>query len=302
VSAPHLGGARVHERNGVCHSVVEDDAAAVQHVVRLLSYLPQHAGAAAPSAVAASPEPGDPGDVIPAGSRAVYDVRDVMARIVDAGSTLELQPKWARNLVCALARVQGRAVGVIANQPRHLGGVLDAESAQKGARFVRTCNAFNLPLLVLVDTPGFMPGSAQEHAGVIRHGAKLLHAFAEAEVPKVTIVLRKAFGGACITMSSRDLGGDFTFAWPRAELGIMGSSMAVGIVHRRRLEASADPDGDRLRLAEEYAEQHLRADAAARVGYVDEVIASASTRDRVAAALGCLTAVERDRRATNIPL
>jgi acetyl-CoA carboxylase carboxyltransferase component len=198
---------------------------------------------------------------------------------------LEVSSAWARNLVTAFARIDGRTVGVIANQPRYLGGVLDVASSQKGARFVSKCNAFGIPLLVLVDTPGFMPGTRQETDGVIRFGASLVHAFAEATVPRVTVILRKAFGGAFITMNSKDLGADYVFAWPQAQIGVMGASPAVGIIHRRELAASDDPDKTRARLAADYAEKQLSPQVAARSGYVDELIAPSETRHKVAWAL-----------------
>jgi acetyl-CoA carboxylase carboxyltransferase component len=202
---------------------------------------------------------------------------------------LEVSERWARNMVTALARIDGRPVGVIANQPWFLGGVIDATAAQKAARFVRTCNAFGLPLVVLVDTPGFLPGTRQEQAGVIRHGAKLLHAFAEAVVPKVTVVLRKAYGGAYICMNSKDLGADLALAWPDAEIGIMGPRQAVAVVHRRALADSDDSEAERDRLAAEYASDHLSAAVAAQQGFIDELIDPRETRPRLAAALASLS-------------
>ena len=177
---------------------------------------------------------------------------------------------------------------MIANQAWYLGGVIDASAAQKAAKFVRICNAFGLPLVVLVDTPGFMPGTKQEGQGVIRHGAKLLHAFAEAVVPKVTVVLRKAYGGGYITMNSRDLGADLALAWPDAEIGVMGPKQAVGIVHRKDIAAADDPDAERERLAEEYAGEQLSADVAAREGFIDELVEPGETRARLSGALAAL--------------
>jgi acetyl-CoA carboxylase carboxyltransferase component len=286
----------------VAHNVVEDDEAAAEHVRRLLAYFPQHAGEDPPMGLPTEPLAGDPGDVVPADPRKVYDVRDVVARVVDGGELLEVQPRWARNLVVGFARLDGRPVGIVANQPRYLGGVLDAETAQKGARFVRTCNTFNLPLLVFVDTPGFMPGTRQEQAGVIRHGAKLLHAFAEGEVPKLTVVLRKAFGGAYITMNSRALGAHLAFAWPDAEVGVMGPKQAVGIVHRRDIAAAEDPEAERDRLAGAYADEHLRASVAAADGHVDEIIDPAATRARLAWGLSTFAGAERGSHRGNLPL
>jgi len=213
--------------------------------------------------------------------------------LVDGGEMLEVAPRWARNVVTSFARIEGRPLGVVANQPHYLGGVIDSHAAQKAARFVRSCNAYGLPLLVLVDAPGFLPGKRQERGGVIRHGAELLHAFCEATVPRVTVVLRKAFGGAYITMNAKDLGADLAFAWPGAEIGIMGPRQAVGVVRRREIEAAEDPEDLQDRLAAAYADEHLGAAAAARQGFVDEVIEPGETRPRVAAALAMLSRRER---------
>ncbi|MGH2875853.1 MAG: acyl-CoA carboxylase subunit beta [Solirubrobacteraceae bacterium] len=285
IDASGLGGPQVHERNGVCHLVETDELAAALRVRELLSYLPSAAGATPPAGVPVEPEESDPGALVPSAPRSAYDIRDPMRAIVDAGSVTELCPRWARNMVTALARIDGRPVGIVANQPRHLGGVLDAEGSEKAARFVHFCNDFGVPLVALVDTPGFMPGSKQERAGVIRHGASLVRAFAAARVPKLTVVLRKNYGGAYITMNSRDLGADLVLAWPDAEMGIMGARAAVGIVNRRELHAASDPESERDRLADEYAETHLRAQSAAAEGFVDEIIEPSETRDRLAWAL-----------------
>ncbi len=288
IEAPELGGPRVHERNGVCHLVERDEESAAARVRDLLSYLPSCAGERPPVGSAVEPELPDPGALVPAESRRAYDVRDALRGIVDAGSILELQPRWARNIVTALARVDGRPVGIVANQPRYLGGVLDAEASEKAARFVRFCDSFGVALLAVVDTPGFMPGSKQERAGVIRHGASLVRAFAAARVPKLTVILRKSYGGAYITMNSRDLGADLVLAWPDAELGIMSARAAVGIVHRRELRAAGDPEDERRRLAEAYAEEHLRASAAAAGGFIDEIVEPGDTRERLTWALRTL--------------
>jgi len=288
VSAAELGGHKVHERNGVCDLVVEDDRGAALLSRRLLSYLPQNRESGLPRTLAVEPELADPGAAVPDDPRKVYDVRDAIAGIVDGGSLLEIQSRWARSIVTGFARIDGRPVGVIANQPRYMGGVLDAESSQKGARFVETCDAYGIPLVVLVDTPGFMPGTRQEQAGVIRFGACLVRAFAAATVPRVTVVLRKAYGGAFITMNSKDLGADLVFAWPQAEIGVMGAQPAVGIIHRRELAAAEDPAAERARLAAAYADEHLGADVAAAAGFVDEVIEPHATRGRLAWALATM--------------
>jgi acetyl-CoA carboxylase carboxyltransferase component len=285
VTLDELGGPRVHMANGVAHFEVEDDRAAALLTRDLLGYLPTHAGVRPPHAEARPAADDDPGRHVPRNARRVYDVRDVAAALVDAGELLEFAPRWARNIVCGFARVEGRPIGVVANQPRWLGGVIDAEAAQKAARFVRSCHLFGLPLVVLVDTPGFLPGTRQEAAGVIRHGAKLVHAFAEARTPKVTVVLRKSFGGAYIAMNSRALGAQMVLAWPDSELGVMGGEQAVGVINRRELASTGDPATLRGRLARAYADEHLGAGIAAAEGAVDEVIEPAETRPRLARAL-----------------
>jgi acetyl-CoA carboxylase carboxyltransferase component len=239
-----------------------------------------------PGRVPARPPIGEPAATVPLEARRVYDVRDVARAVLDGGDLLEVWRRWAPNMVTALGRLEGCTVGVVANQPRRLGGVIDAAGAEKAARFVGLCDRFRIPLLVLVDTPGFMPGTRQERAGVIRHGASLLRAFAAASVPKLTVVLRKAYGGAVITMNSRALGADLVFAWPQAEMGIMAARQAVGIVHRRRLAEAGDALQDGL--ANSYADEHLTADAAAASGFVDEVIEPAATRERLAWTLAAL--------------
>jgi acetyl-CoA carboxylase carboxyltransferase component len=293
VTAAELGGRKVHERNGVTDLVVPDDAAAAAMGRSLLSYLPQHAGARLPRILATDPAISDPGAAVPLDPRQVYDVRTAISGIVDGDSLLEIAPKWARSIVTAFARIDGRPVGVIANQPRFMGGVLDTESSQKGARFVEMCDRYGIPMVVLVDTPGFMPGTRQEQAGVIRHGATLVRAFASATVPRVTVVLRKAYGGAYITMNSKDLGADMVFAWPNAELGVMGAQPAVGIIHRRELAAAEDPVALRDELAAAYAQEQLGATTAAAGGFVDEVIEPHQTRARLAWAFAAMD----DRRS-----
>jgi len=286
ISMEDLGGPRVHGRNGVCHLVADDVAAAIDSTRHLLGLLPQSIGAPPTAVAALGPDGRDPGLVVPDEQRKVYDVRDVARAILDENSFLELSPRWAPNMVTAVARLEGRSVGLIANQPKALGGVIDAAASEKAALFVAACDRFRLPLVVFVDTPGFMPGKRQEEAGVIRHGASLLRAFAGATVPKVTLVLRKAFGGAAITMNSKDLGADVVFSWPGAQIGIMAARQAVGIVHHRALREEGGPSHDEL--ADAYADEHLTAPAAAASGWVDEVIDPALSRDRLAWALRSL--------------
>jgi methylmalonyl-CoA decarboxylase subunit alpha len=291
VDAETLGGTRVHQKNGVCQFVAQDDLDASRLARDLLSYLPSHSGEAAPRARRRPPGGADPELLVPAEQRRVYDVRDVIGAIVDGGELLEVSAGWARNLVTGFARLEGRTVGVVANQPRYIGGVLDVAGSEKGARFVSQCDAFGLPLLVLVDTPGYMPGVRQESAGVIRAGASFVHAFAQATVPRITVILRKAFGGAFITMNSKDLGADYVFAWPQSEIGIMGARPAVGVIHRRQLAAADDFEAERERLAAEYAESQLRPEVAAARGFVDELIAPADTRARLVWAYNTLAPV-----------
>jgi acetyl-CoA carboxylase carboxyltransferase component len=286
ISMEDLGGPRVHGRNGVCHLVAANAEAAIEATRHLLGLLPQSIGTPPENVAAVDPDGRDPGLTVPGDQRKVYDVRDVAASILDEGTFLELSPRWAPNMVTGIARLEGRSVGLIANQPRATGGVIDAAASEKAALFVASCDRFGLPLVVFVDTPGFLPGKRQEEAGVIRHGASLLRAFAGASVPKVTLVLRKAFGGAAITMNSKDLGADVVFSWPGAQIGIMAARQAVGIVHHRALKEEGGPSHDEL--AEAYAAEHLTAPAAAASGWVDEVIDPSVSRDRLSWALRSL--------------
>ena len=301
VDGTTLGGPKVHERNGVCQLVADSDLDAAWLVRDLLDYLPQNATARSQRWPTVEPPGAFP--QVPDEERKVYDVRDVLRTLVDGGRVLELGARWARNIVTAYARIDGRAVGVIANQPKFLGGALNSEAACKAARFVNSCDAFGLPLVVLVDTPGFLPGTKQEAGGVIRHGSKLVHAFAAASVPRVTVVLRKAYGGAFIAMNSRELGADLVLAWPRAQLGVMGPKQAVDLVHRRDIAASDDPPRARDRFAARYAAEHLTAASAAAEGVIDEIVAPSATRARLMAALRTLSTPERPvRPARNIQL
>ena len=303
VTGAELGGPRVQGRNGVCHLEAYDDADAVAIARELLSYLPSASGERCESESPREPVIKDPGANVPTESRCVYDVKDVIRGLSDGSHMLELAPKFARNLVTAFGRIDGQPVGFVASQPRWLGGVLDAASAQKGARFVRTCNAFGLPLIVLVDTPGFLPGTGQEAAGVLRHGAKLLHAFAEARVPKITVILRKAYGGGFITMNSKSLGADLVLAWSGAEIGVVGAKQAVAIVNRRDIAAADDPVAERDRLADLYTDERLKAEIAVAEGHVDELVTPEQTRGRLQWALRVLDGDHRHGYGRgNVPL
>lgn len=271
-----LGGPEVHgSRSGVAHFIVEDDAEAFRVTSELLSYLPPSASTPAPAIAAEDPDDVDLDTIVPEDGRQPYDVRDAIRGIVDGGRFLEVQANWAQNLVVGFSRIDGRTVGVVANQARWLAGVLDLTASEKGARFVRFCDAFGIPLVVLVDVPGFLPGTAQEYGGVIRKGAKLLHAFASATVPRITVVLRKAFGGSYIVMNSRSLGADAVLAWPNAELAVMGAEGAADVIFRKQIDAEPDR---RDELVEQYRAEAMHVDLAARRGSVDEIIAPNDTR------------------------
>jgi propionyl-CoA carboxylase beta chain len=309
VSFEELGGAVAHAtRSGVAHFTAPDEASCLEDARYLLSFLPQNNLESPPYA-----PPTDPVDredpsldaIVPDSPNKPYDMKAVIARVVDDGDFLEVQPHWAENIVCGFARLGGHAVGVVGNQPSALAGVLDIDASTKAARFVRTCDAFNLPLLTLVDVPGFLPGTAQEWGGIIRHGAKLLYAFTEATVPKLTLITRKAYGGAYDVMSSKHIGADFNLAWPTAEVAVMGPEGAVNIVFRKELEEAADPAARRAELIAEYKERFANPYAAAERGYVDDVIEPRRTRPVLIDALE--TALTKrvpgpKRKHGNIPL
>ncbi len=304
-----LGGAGIHvNRSGVAHFLADDEDAVFAQMRWLLSFLPSNNLSPAPYVV-----PSDDAqratdklnELVPEDPQKPYDMREVIQEIVDNGEFLEVQENYAQNIVIGLARVDGYPVGVIANQPLVLAGVLDINSSDKGARFIRFCDAFHIPLLTLVDTPGFLPGVEQEHNGVIRHGAKMIFAYAEASVPKVSLILRKAYGGAYIVMSSKHLGGDLNFAWPHAEVAVMGPEGAVNIIYRKELAAAEDAQELRSNLTSQYRNEMANPYIAAANGYLDDVIQPAETRARLVEALESL----RDKRQAtparkhgNIPL
>ncbi len=309
VSFEELGGAAAHAtRSGVAHLTAPDEQTCLEDARYLLSFLPQNniepPPFAPPSDPAAREDP-SLDTLIPDSPNHPYDMKRVIERVVDDGDFLEIQPDFAANIVCGFARLAGHSVGVVGNQPAALAGVLDIDASVKGARFVRTCDAFNIPLVTFVDVPGFLPGTEQEWGGIIRHGAKLLYAYAEATVPKLTVITRKAYGGAYDVMSSKHIRADFNAAWPTAEVAVMGPEGAVNIVFRQELEEAADPAARRAELIADYKERFATPYAAAERGYVDDVIEPRRTRPWLAAALEtALTKRESTpkRKHGNIPL
>src|SRR5688500_8254242 len=309
VTKEELGGAMTHnEKSGVAHFVVDDDREGILLIRELLSFMPGNNVDDPPRR--ATDDPPDRADelletIVPASPNQPYDMLDVIGAIADERYFLEVHRYYAKNIIVGFARLDGRAVGIVANQPAHLAGTLDIDASVKGARFVRFCDAFNIPLVTFEDVPGFLPGTAQEYAGIIRHGAKLLFAFAEATVPKVTVITRKAYGGAYCVMSSKHIRTDANFAWPTAEIAVMGPEGAVNILYKRELDAAADPATLRAQRVEEYREKLANPFVAAQRGFVDEVIPPRHTRAKLIAALSALD-TKRDRNPPkkhgNIPL
>jgi acetyl-CoA carboxylase carboxyltransferase component len=244
-------------------------------------------------------------DILPGSPNQPYDMKKVITAVVDDGEFAEVHSAFAAQITCGFARIDGFSVGIVANQPQVLAGVLDIDSSEKAARFVRTCDAFNVPLVTFVDVPGFLPGVSEEYDGIIRRGAKLLYAFCEATVPRVSIITRKAYGGAYVVMNSKSIGADFAFAWPSAELAVMGSAGAVEIVHRRELAGAEDPDATRRQLVSQYEERFSSPFIAAERGFIDDVIDPAETRAVIARSLNLLRSKREDlpkRKHGNIPL
>ena len=292
VTKERLGGSMTHNSvSGVGHFIAHDDAGCLLMIRELLSYLPQNNRDDAPRRV--SRDPIDRMDaeldaIVPAESNLPYDIKDIIHRVVDDGGFFEVHEHFARNLVVGFARMDGRSIGIVANQPAHLAGCLDIDSSVKGARFVRFCDAFNIPLLTFEDVPGFLPGTGQEFGGIIRHGAKLLYAFAEATTPKITVITRKAYGGAYCVMGSKHLRTDVNFAYPTAEIAVMGAEGAVNIVYRRELANGGDPERVRGEKIAEFRERFANPFIAAERGFVDDVIEPRETRPRVIRALRML--------------
>jgi acetyl-CoA carboxylase carboxyltransferase component len=314
VSNGELGGAAVHAtKSGVVHFTAKDDNALLQQIRILLSYLPPNSLDDPPIAQTNdSPDRADKAldTIVPANPRKSYDARELIEHVFDKGSFLEAQAQFAPNAIVGFARLMGYPVGVVANQPKVLAGTLDIDSADKIARFVMFCDCFNIPLVTFVDTPGYLPGVKQEHDGIIRHGAKILHAYAKATVPKISIIARKAYGGAYIAMCSKSLGADMVFAYPTAEVTVMGPDGAVEIVYRKELESASETELEQMaaKLTEEYRSKFASPYVAAARGYVNAVIAPSETRSALVKAMDLLRAGKRPltaslpRKHSNIPL
>ncbi|GIU84484.1 MAG: methylmalonyl-CoA carboxyltransferase [Acidimicrobiales bacterium] len=309
VTLEELGGAQTHaSKSGVAAFVGDSEEEVLDDVRYLLSFLPSN-NLEEPPWVEPSDDPRRTTpellDVLPDSSTQPYDMKEVIRAVVDDGEFFEYFPHWAQSIVCGFARLDGHPVGVVGNQPMVLAGVLDIDSSEKAARFVRTCDAFNIPLVTFVDVPGFLPGVDQEHGGIIRHGAKLLYAYCEATVPRIQVVVRKAYGGAYVVMNSKSIGADLAFAWPTAELAVMGPQGAVEIIYRRELQEAEDPEARRQQLVEEYTERYANPYVAAERGYVDDVIDPAETRPKLIAGLEMLRSKREElprRKHGNIPL
>jgi len=304
-----LGGAKIHtETSGVAHFATQDDASAIKVIRELLSYFPSNNVENPPLALPKpAPENSDEKlqKIIPNNINEIYDVKELISAIVDEGKFLEPYAGFARNIIVAFARIMGQVVGIIANQPAYLAGCLDVDASDKATRFIRFCDAFNIPLLNIVDVPGFLPGTHQEHAGIIRHGAKMLWCYSEATVPKITVVVRKAYGGAYLAMCSKDLGADIVYAWPTAEIAVMGAEGAAEIVFSKEIQSAADPKAVLSEKIKEYRDAFANPYVAASLGYLDEVIEPRQTREKIANALKMLSTKRETRppkKHGNIPM
>lgn len=309
VSSEELGGAMSHNtKSGVAHFAEDTDLDALNRVRELLAYLPQNYRERTPDTPCSDdPTRTDPGlnDLVPVNPRLPYDMKDLIRKVLDDGVFLESHQHYAMNMVVGFGRLNGMAVGIVANQPRFLAGCLDIDASMKCSRFVRTCDSFNIPLITFVDVPGYLPGVQQEYGGIIKHGAKIIYAYSEATVPKITVVTRKAYGGAYIAMSGKHLDADINFAYPSAEIAVMGPEGAANIIFRREIEESSDPEATRNRLVEEYRNNFASPFRAAEVGYIDHIIFPEATRPRLVKALEMLREKKTsipERRHGNIPL
>ncbi len=309
VTAEELGGASTHNTtSGVAHFIAQNDEDCIEQIKRLLSFLPSNNAEKAPL-VETNDSPNVVLDklntIIPDGSNKAYDMKDIIYEIIDEGDFYEVQPFFAKNIITGFARINGESIGIIANQPSAMAGSLDINASDKAARFIRTCDAFNIPILSLVDVPGFLPGTEQEYGGIIRHGAKMLYAYSEATVPKITLITRKAYGGSYLAMCSKDLGADVVLAWPTAEVAVMGPSGAANIVFKKDIKEATDPAKMRAQKIEEYTNEFATPYKAAERGYIDDVIEPEISRIRIADALDMLSSKRESRpfkKHGNIPL
>ncbi|MEM2900047.1 MAG: carboxyl transferase domain-containing protein [Thermoplasmata archaeon] len=309
VTFEQLGGAMTHNQiSGVAHFATENEEDCIATIKKLLSYIPSN-NMEDPPVVEPTDDPNRMDEslntIIPDNPNKPYDIIDVITKVVDNGEFFEIQPYWAQNIVIGFARLNGRSVGVVANQPKVLAGTLDINASDKATRFIRFCDAFNIPLVTFVDVPGYLPGTAQEHGGIIRHGSKILYAYAEATVPKLTVITRKAYGGAYCVMCSKHLRADINYAWPSAEIAVMGPQGAVNIVFRKELQAAENPEQKRAELVEEYTEKFANPYVAAERGFIDDVIEPKETRPRLINALESLVTKREQRppkKHGNIPV
>ena len=289
VTAEELGGATAHgTKSGVAHFATENDALCLQELRRLLTYIPQNCEEKPPRQKAKEPDPARAGklnDIVPDNPNKPYDIKEVIQGIVDRNSFMEVHENYADNIVVGFARIDGRSVGIVANQPLSLAGVLDIDASIKGARFVRFCDAFNIPLVVFEDVPGFLPGTDQEWGGIIKHGAKLLYAFCEATVPKMTVITRKAYGGAYDVMNSKHIRADYNIAWPTSEIAVMGPKGAVEIIFRKEIASADDPEAKEQELIDYYTDHFAHPYKAAERGYIDDVVLPGETRQKLIRAL-----------------
>lgn len=309
VTSEELGGASTHNTtSGVAHFIAQNDEDCIEQIKKLLSFLPSNNAEKAPL-VETNDSPNVVLDklntIIPDGSNKAYDMKDIIYEIIDEGDFYEVQPFFAKNIITGFARINGESIGIIANQPNAMAGSLDINASDKAARFIRTCDAFNIPILSLVDVPGFLPGTEQEYGGIIRHGAKMLYAYSEATVPKITLITRKAYGGSYLAMCSKDLGADIVLAWPTAEVAVMGPSGAANIVFKKDIKEADDPAKMRAQKIEEYTNEFATPYKAAERGYIDDVIEPEVSRIRIADALDMLSSKRESRpfkKHGNIPL
>lgn len=302
-----LGSAEVHmKKSGVAHFSYPDDRSCLEGVRKLVSYLPQNNTETPPVQVGEAVDDSEKlSEIVPENQRKPYDVHNVIKTMADKDSFFEVQNEFAQNIVVGFARMDGETIGIVANQPNYMGGALDVYSSVKAARFIRFCDCFNIPIVSLIDVPAFLPGAEQEHSGIIKHGAKLLYAYSEATVPKISLIMRKAYGGAYIAMNSKNMGADMTFAWPIAEIAVMGAEGAIDVIFNKKIDEASDKEAERNKLKEMYEQKFMNPYIAASHGYIDEVINPSETRRRIKSSLDMLKTKKKTvpfKKHGNIPL